>query len=49
MIEDEEFKKLIQRIVELYQISSDTAAALLQKILVILTVSRKEKRGGNLQ
>lgn len=42
MTEEEEFKKLFQKIVELYQISSDTAAELLQRILAILSESCEE-------
>ena len=41
MIEDE-FKKLVQRIVEMYQILPDPAAELLQRILRILADNRQE-------
>ena len=42
MFEEEEFKKLFQKIVEMYQISPEIAAALLQRILRILADSREE-------
>ena len=42
MNEEEEFKQLFQRIVEMYQISADTAAELLQRILRILADSQEE-------
>ena len=34
---EEKFKKLFQRIVDMYQISPETAAELLQRILMILS------------
>ena len=42
MFEEEEFKQLFRRIVEMYQISPDTAAELLQRILSILADSQEE-------
>lgn len=42
MTEEEEFKKLFQRIVEMYQILPDTASELLQRILRILADTRAE-------
>lgn len=37
---DEEFRELIVKIVELYQLSADTAAQLLRRILTVLTEER---------
>lgn len=42
MFEEEEFKKLFQKIVEMYQISPEIAAELLQRILRILADSHEE-------
>lgn len=42
MVEEEEFKKLFQRIVETYQITPETAAELLQRILTILASDQEE-------
>lgn len=42
MVEEEEFKKLFQRIVEAYQIMPETAAELLQRILAILANDQEE-------
>lgn len=42
MTEENEFKILFQRIVEQYQISSDTAAELLQRILRILAENHEK-------
>lgn len=39
MIEEDEFKLLFQRIVEMYQISPETASELLKRILAILANS----------
>ena len=36
-MDEEKFKKLFQRIIDMYQISPETAAELLQRILVILS------------
>lgn len=42
MTEEEEFKKLFRRIVEMYQISPATAAELLQRILAILADNQEK-------
>ena len=42
MFEEEEFKQLFRRIVEMYQISPDTATELLQRILTILADNQEE-------
>lgn len=42
MTEEEAFKKLFQRIVEMYQISPKTAEELLQRILRILADTQEE-------
>lgn len=39
MIEEDEFKLLFRRIIEMYQISPETAAELLKRILAILVNS----------
>lgn len=41
MIEEDGFKKLFNRIVEMYQIPPDTASELLQRILRILADTRE--------
>ena len=41
-MEEEKFKKLFQRIVDMYELSPDTAAELLQRILVILSNKSSE-------
>lgn len=41
MIEEDGFKKLFKRIVEMYQIPPDTASELLQRILRILADTRE--------
>ena len=43
MIEEEEFKQLFHRIVEMYQISPETASELLQRILTILADNQEEE------
>ena len=48
MTEDEHFKSLLHKIVGSYQISSDTAEALLQRILMILRKSQTENGGTDL-
>lgn len=42
MTEEEEFKRLFQRIVDMYQISPETAEELLQRILRILAETQEE-------
>lgn len=41
MIEEDGFKKLFKRIVEMYKIPPDTASELLQRILRILADTRE--------
>lgn len=41
-MDEEKFKKLFQRIVDMYQISPETAAELLQRILAILSNKTNE-------
>ena len=38
---EEEFRELIRRIVEMYQISAETASELLRKILTVLSEERQ--------